>query len=69
MDHPLGHMKLIDRGNRRKELQDIPDPPGPHDLLCFIESLLIIDPDERPTASDVLRHPYLQAVADDENSG
>jgi serine/threonine protein kinase len=61
MDHPLGPMKLIDRGNWREELMDIPDPPVPQDLLDFIESLLIIDPDKRPTASDALRHPYLQS--------
>lgn len=69
MDHPLGPMKLIDRGNWRKELQDIPDPPVPQDLLDFIESLLIIDPDKRPTASDALRHPYLQSVATDRVAG
>jgi serine/threonine protein kinase len=62
MDHPLGPMKLIDRGNWRKELQEIPDPLVPQDLLDFIESLLIIDPNKRPTASDALRHPYLQST-------
>jgi serine/threonine protein kinase len=48
-------MKLIDRGTWRKELQDIPDPPVSQDLSDFIEYLLIIDPDKRPTASEVLR--------------
>ncbi|KAH9862808.1 hypothetical protein J1614_010901 [Plenodomus biglobosus] len=69
MNHPLGPMKLIDRGNWRKELQDIPDPPVPQDLLDFIEFLLVIDPDKRPTASDALQHPYLQSVTTDRDSG
>jgi len=63
MDHPLGSMKLITRGNWREELQHIPDPPVSPDLLDFIESLLIIDPDKRPTASDALLHPYLKSIA------
>lgn len=62
MDHPLGPMKLITRGNWREELQHIPDPPVSPDLLDFIESLLVIDPDQRPTASDALLHPYLQSI-------
>lgn len=69
MDHPLGPMKLIDRGNWRKELQDIPDPPVPQDLLDFIESLLIIEPDKRPMASDSLRHPYLRSFTTDRDVG
>ncbi|KAH8707035.1 kinase-like domain-containing protein [Phaeosphaeriaceae sp. PMI808] len=60
MDHSSGNMKLIDRLNWREELQHIPDPPVPSDLLDFIESLLVIDPDKRPTASEALLHPYLQ---------
>jgi serine/threonine protein kinase len=63
MNHPLGPMKLIDRDSWRGELEEIPDPPVSQDLLDFIESLLIIDPDQRPTASDTLLHPYLQSVA------
>lgn len=63
MDHPLGLMKLISRRHWRVELQDIPDPPVPQDLLDFIETLLVIDPNNRPTASDALLHPYLQPVA------
>jgi serine/threonine protein kinase len=62
MNHPLGPMKLIDRGSWRKELQAIPDPSVPQDLLDFIEFLLMINPDKRPTASDALRHPYLRSV-------
>lgn len=65
MDHPLGSMKLTTRGNWREELQHIPDPPVSPDLLDFIESLLIINPDKRPTASDALLHPYLQSIPKD----
>ncbi|KAI8939248.1 hypothetical protein NX059_005074 [Plenodomus lindquistii] len=60
MDHSLGHIKLITRDHWREELEDIPDPPVPEDLLDFIETLLIIDPDKRPTAAQALTHPYLQ---------
>ncbi|KAH7388831.1 kinase-like domain-containing protein [Pyrenochaeta sp. MPI-SDFR-AT-0127] len=60
MDHASGKMKLIDRRNWREELQDIPDPPVPSELLDFIESLLVINPDKRPSASEALLHPYLQ---------
>jgi hypothetical protein len=69
MDHPFSPMKLIDRGNWRKELKYIPDPTVPQDLLDSIEFLLIIDPDKRPTASKALRHPYLQSVATDKVAG
>lgn len=62
MLHPLGRMKLISREDWRTELEDIPDPPVPNDLLDFIETLLVLDPDRRPTAVEALLHPYLQAV-------
>jgi serine/threonine protein kinase len=62
MDLLIGPMKLIDRGPWRKELQDIPDPLVPKGLLDFIQHLLIIDPDKRPTASGALLHPYLRSV-------
>jgi serine/threonine protein kinase len=62
MDRPGGYMKVITRVNWRKELQHIPDPPVPSDLLDFIESLLAIDPDKRPTAAEALWHPYLQPI-------
>jgi serine/threonine protein kinase len=63
MDHPLGFMKLISRRHWRAQLQDIPDPPVPQNLLDFIETLLVIGPNNRPTASDTSLHPYLQSVA------
>jgi serine/threonine protein kinase len=62
MDHPLEPVKLITRGHWREELQRISDPPVPQDLLDFIEFLLVIDPDKRPTATEALLHPYLQST-------
>jgi serine/threonine protein kinase len=66
MDHTAGYSKLIQkRSGWRKELEFFPDPPMPQDLLDFIESLLILDPEKRPTASEALQHPYLQSLATD----
>lgn len=60
MYHPrFPTMKLITLQNWRQELEDIPDPPVPKDLLEFIGYLLVINPDKRPTAEEALRHPYL----------
>lgn len=69
MDHSLGLTKLIDRVNWREELQLLPNPPVPQDSLHFIEFLLIIEPDKKPTASDALQYHYLQSVATDRNAG
>lgn len=70
MDHTAGYSKLIQkRSGWRKELEFFPDPPMPQELLEFIESLLILDPEKRPTASDALRHPYLQSLATDGGVG
>lgn len=66
MDHIVGYSKLIQkRSGWRKELELFSDPPMPQDLLDFIESLLILDPEKRPTAAEALRHPYLQSLATD----
>jgi serine/threonine protein kinase len=63
IDHTAGYSKLIQkRSGWRKELEFFPDPPMPQDLLDFIEYLLIIDPDKRPTAPEALQHPYLQSL-------
>ncbi|CAA9956983.1 CMGC/DYRK protein kinase [Pyrenophora teres f. maculata] len=63
MDHPGEDTKLITRDHWRKELEDVTDPPVPRDLLDFIESILVIDPEKRPTAAEALMHPYLQTEA------
>jgi serine/threonine protein kinase len=70
MDHTAGYSKLIQkRSGWRKQLEFFPDPPMPQDLLDFIESLLILDPEKRPAASEALRHPYLQSLATDGGVG
>lgn len=58
---PAGRMKLITRVHWRKELEDIPDPPVPSGLLDFIESILVMDPERRPSAAELLVHPYLRS--------
>ncbi|KAL7770627.1 hypothetical protein CFE70_000565 [Pyrenophora teres f. teres 0-1] len=63
MDHPGEDTKLITRDHWRKELENVTDPPVPRDLLDFIESILVIDPEKRPTAAEALMHPYLQTEA------
>ncbi|EDU41461.1 hypothetical protein TUN199_06583 [Pyrenophora tritici-repentis] len=60
MDHPSDGTNLISRDYWRKELENIPDPPVPRDLLDFIESILVIDSEKRPTAAEALMHPYLR---------
>ncbi|RMZ67134.1 CMGC kinase [Pyrenophora seminiperda CCB06] len=60
-------LKLINRLTWRGELQHIPDPPVPSDLLDFIGYLLVVDPDKRPTASEALLHPYLQPAVEEQN--
>ncbi|KAF2754239.1 kinase-like protein [Pseudovirgaria hyperparasitica] len=64
MDHPLTRVqsKLVQRGHWRTELEYIPDPPVPRDLLDFIGEILVMDPEKRPTAAQALQHPYLQAA-------
>lgn len=56
---PNGFMMVISWPPWREALEAIPDPPVPTDLLDFIQMLLVIDPDRRPTASEALMHPYL----------
>lgn len=68
MDHSNGG-KLVTRDHWRKELEDIADRPVPKNLLDFLETLLVIDPDERPTAEQALRHPYLQSAASEGRIG
>jgi len=63
MDYPGDDaVKLITRDHWRKESERIPDSPVPQEVLDFIESILVIDPEERPTAAEALMHSYLQAT-------
>lgn len=57
-DQPIG--KLIKVQPLSRELKKITDPPASPALLDFIESLLIIDKENRPTAEKTLQHPYLR---------
>ncbi|KFZ03182.1 hypothetical protein V502_11164 [Pseudogymnoascus sp. VKM F-4520 (FW-2644)] len=57
-DPETGEMKrFITVGTVRQELEKIEGVP--RDLIEFIEYLLVIDHTKRPTAREVLRHPYL----------
>lgn len=60
--HPDTQMEtqFIKTGTLREELGKLRDPTVPSDLLDFIDHLLITDHTKRPTASEALRHPYLQ---------
>ncbi|KAF1946415.1 hypothetical protein EJ02DRAFT_499956 [Clathrospora elynae] len=55
IDHPLAHQQTPVASGAA----GIPDPPASQDLLDFIGTLLVIDPDSRPSASDILLHFYL----------
>ncbi|KAF1916472.1 kinase-like domain-containing protein [Ampelomyces quisqualis] len=60
MKHPLASRKLMGSLNWRETLELIPDPPVPQNVLEFLEYLLVIDPEKRPTASEALSHSYFQ---------
>jgi serine/threonine protein kinase len=57
---PHGRLKLITERPWRQELEDILDPPVSKDLLDFIESLLMVDYERRPTAAEALLHSCLE---------
>ncbi|KAF1963553.1 kinase-like protein [Byssothecium circinans] len=61
MDNPHDGTMLINRGTWREELQRLTNPPVSPELLDFIETLLVIDHNKRPTASEALSHPYLRS--------
>ena len=61
MENPYDGMDLIKVRALREELQRLSDPPVSLQLLEFIEFLLVVDHKKRPTASEALRHPYLQS--------
>ena len=53
--------KFVKLRTIRQELEAV---DGPIDSGCidFIESLLVVDPTKRPSASEALKHPWLQNV-------
>ncbi|CAD6441363.1 42af014d-f82e-49a6-9a4e-116853ca4dfa [Sclerotinia trifoliorum] len=60
--HPDTNLEtqFIKKGTLREELERLQDPKVPSDLINFIEYVLVVDYRKRPTASEALRHPYLQ---------
>lgn len=48
-------------GSLRQELERLPGSAVSPELLDFIDFLLVLDHTKRPTASEALRHPYLQS--------
>lgn len=51
--------KLIKVGTWREELESLTEPPVSAELLDFIEHLLVIDMEKRPSAVEALKHPYV----------
>lgn len=60
MDNPHDGKDLIKVGSLREELERLSDPSVSLQLLDFLEYLLVIDLNKRPTASEALQHSYLQ---------
>ena len=57
-----GPVPYIDVGTLRQELEHLPGPKVDPELLDFIDSLLIVDHTQRPTAVEALEHPYLRST-------
>ena len=57
-----GPVPYIDVGTLRQELESLPGPKVDPGLLDFIDSLLIVDHTQRPTAAEALEHPYLRVT-------
>ena len=51
--------RFINVGTIRQELEAA-EGPVDKDCIDFIESLLVVDPDKRPTAEEALEHPWLR---------
>lgn len=58
--------KIVNSCHWRTELNGNQNPPVSTPLLDFIESLLVIDPEKRPTASQALQYPYFEIASDEE---
>lgn len=62
-----GLLKLIDWRHWRAELGDpLHYPPVPEPLLDFIDSLLVVDNEKRPSAQRALQHSYFEIASDAE---
>ena len=57
-----GPVHIMDVGTLRRELELLSGPKVDPGLLDFIDSLLIVDHTERPTAAEALKHPYLNST-------
>lgn len=64
MQNPDG-TSLMFGGTLREQLEQLTDPPVSKNLIEFIQYLLVIDGSRRPTASDALRHSYIQSSIED----
>lgn len=58
--------KIISRLHWRAELGGNQNPPVSEPLLDFIESLLVVEHEKRPTAAEALKHPYFEIASDEE---
>lgn len=54
--------RFITVGTIRQELEQLPVGTISKECVDFIESLLIIDHTERPSAWDALKHPFIVGV-------
>lgn len=64
MDNSLPQDSLWAETVRQITEGDIQTPPGSWEVRDLIESMLTVDPDERPSAADVLQHPWMEGCAD-----
>jgi serine/threonine protein kinase len=62
MKNTLDGGMLMKQTTLRKRLEQLSDPPVSAQLLDFIDYLLVVDHQKRPTASEALQHPYLQSM-------
>lgn len=53
---------FITVGTIRQELEKLPVDTISPACIDFIESLLIIDHEKRPSAKDAIKHPFLQTI-------
>ncbi len=54
--------QFIKVGTLLQELEQLPGPKVSKELIEFIEYLLVVDHEKRPTALEALGHPYLQSL-------